>query len=46
MSARNNQLITAITTDLGIFGLMKKIVCIWEYLANPKIGLILIPNPL
>jgi hypothetical protein len=28
------------------FGLMESWFCIWEYLANPKIGLNLVPNPL
>ena len=27
-------------------GLMKKWFCIWDDLANPKIGLNLVPNPL
>jgi len=28
------------------YGLMESWFCIWEYLANPKIGLNLVPNPL
>jgi hypothetical protein len=37
--------VTATTTDLGIW-LNGKLVLYLEYLANPKIGLNLIPNPL
>jgi len=36
---------TATTTDLSI-GFNGKIVCIWDDLANPNIGLNLIQNPL
>ena len=38
-------LLTATTTDLGIW-LNGKLVLYLEYLANPKIGLNLVPNPL
>jgi len=39
------QPITATTTDLGNW-LNEKMVLYLEYLANPKIGLNLVPNPL
>ncbi|GAW89761.1 hypothetical protein NO004_520040 [Flavobacterium psychrophilum] len=31
---------------IGVLGLMESWFCIWDDLANPKIGLNLFPNPL
>lgn len=31
---------------IWIIGIMKKWFCIWYYLANPRIGLNLVPNPM
>ncbi|HFG0577264.1 hypothetical protein [Flavobacterium psychrophilum] len=44
-------LIFSCATSTGVwqdwaFGLMESWFCIWDDLANPKIGLNLIPNPL
>jgi hypothetical protein len=45
ISTKNNQPITHATTDLGNW-LNGKLVLYLEDLANPKIGLNLVPNPL
>jgi hypothetical protein len=43
---RLNQHYTQQLQRIWTFGLMGKWFCIWKYLANPKIGLNLVPNPL
>jgi len=45
LNINKTDLPTATTTDLGI-GLNGKMVLYLEYLANPRIGLNLAPNPL